>query len=272
VVGPDGVIAVTRIGILNVRNRTLAEVKEEITAKLAHLYERPEVTVRVKEFQNNKAFVLGRVAKPGVVNFPGQGTLLEALALAGGLPFHGKETFLTKCAVIRGRDTVIWIDLRDLLNNGTMALNIPVKNNDIVFIPESEDEMVFVMGEVAKPGPIQLKRGMNLVEAVMTAGGPTHGANPSKVFVLRQQGEKGDVKEINFKSMLESGDYRQNFALQSSDIVYVSPSGMHKFNYAMEQLMPTLRVLSLMSTVANPMGFTNAVVVGNSGTGNSGSN
>jgi polysaccharide biosynthesis/export protein len=277
VVGPDGVISVTRIGNITVRNRTLSEVKEEITAKLAHLYERPEVTIRVKEFQNNKAFVLGRVTKPGVVNFPGQGTLLEALALAGGLPSQqGKETFKeavpSKCSVIRGRDTVIWIDLRDLLNNGTMALNIPVKNNDVVFIPESEDEMVFVMGEVAKPGPIQLKRGMNLVEAVMTAGGPTNGANPNKVFVLRQQGEKGDVKEINLKGMLESGDYRQNFALQSSDIVYVCPSGVHKFNYAMEQLMPTLRVLSLMSTIANPLGFSNAVVIGGgSGNGNSGS-
>ena len=93
IVSPDGEIALPRVGIVNVLNRNLAQVQEEITSKLAFYYENPEMTISIQEFHNNKAFVLGQVSKPGVVNFPGRGTLLEALALAGGLPYNGKETF-----------------------------------------------------------------------------------------------------------------------------------------------------------------------------------
>jgi polysaccharide export outer membrane protein len=92
VVSPDGFIAIPRIGNILILNCTQDEVQKLVTSKLGQLYILPEVTVWVKEFHNNKAFVLGRVAKPGVINFPGNGTLLEGLALAGGLPDQGKMT------------------------------------------------------------------------------------------------------------------------------------------------------------------------------------
>lgn len=255
IVGPDGAISIPRIGILNVRNRTLRDVQSEIADKLANLYATPETTVIIREFHNNKAFVLGRVVKPGVVNFPGQGTLLEALALAGGLPYHGKETFLTRCAIIRGRDIVIWIDLQDLLSNGNMALNAHIQNNDVIFIPEAEDETAFVMGEVAKPGAVQLKRGLSLVKAVMLAGGFTPSANPENVYILRQNGDQGEVRKIDLKQMLEQGDFSMNYALLPNDIVYVGPSGAHKFNYAMKQLLPTLQVLNMATSIGNNFGI-----------------
>ncbi|NTV24988.1 MAG: sugar transporter [Chlorobiaceae bacterium] len=245
IVSPDGYIVVPRIGGINVMNRTPEESQRLITERLEVLYIKPEVTIRVQEYHNNKAFVLGRVSKPGVVNFPGKGTLLEALALAGGLPDQAKETSLTKCAIIRGNDTVIWVNLQDLLNNGNMALNARIQNNDIIYIPEAADELVYVMGEVASPGAIQLKNGMNVLKAIMLAGGMNKHADSGKVFIIRQQNLKGDVMRIDLKSMLEHGDFSQNFALMSNDIIYISPSGMAKFNYTLEKFLPTLSVLSL---------------------------
>jgi len=150
---------------------------------------------------------------------------------------------------------VIWIDLMDLLNNGNMALNARIRNNDVIFIPEAEDETAFVMGEVAKPGAVQLKRGLSLVKAVMLAGGLNDDANPEKVFILRQSGDKGEVRPIDLKQMLESGDFRSNYALRPNDIVYVAPKGMHKFNYTMEQLLPTLRVLNLTTSASESFGL-----------------
>jgi len=255
VVSPDGFIAVPRIGSINVMNRTQLEVQEMITTKLEVLYIKPEVTIRVQEFHNNKAFVLGRVSKPGVVNFPGKGTLLEALALAGGLPDQAKEISLTKCAIIRGNDTVIWINLQDLLNNGNMSLNARIVNNDVIYIPEAADELVYVMGEVVSPGAIQLKNGLNVLKAIMLAGGMSKQANPKKVFIIRQQNLKGDVIQIDLKNMLEHGDFQQNFALLSNDIVFISPSGMAKFNYTLEKLLPALQVLNLGSSTAESFGI-----------------
>ena len=243
-VSPDGLIVMPRIGNIFVLDKTPAEVQSLITTKLEVLYIKPEVTVRVHEFHNNKAFVLGRVSKPGVVNFPGKGSLLEALALAGGIPDQNKDTSLTKCAIIRGNDIIIWIDLQDLLKNGNMALNAPVRNNDIIYIPEASDEMVYVLGEVMTPGAIQLKGGMTVMKAVMLAGGMNKYANPEKIFVIRQQSEKGDVVRVNLRNLLEHADFGQNFSLLPNDIVYISPSGMAKFNYALEKVLPSLQMLN----------------------------
>jgi polysaccharide export outer membrane protein len=244
-VSPDGLITVPRIGTLYVLGKSVNQVQNLITQKLETFYIKPEVTVRVLEFQNNKAFVLGRVSKPGVINFPGKGTLLEALALAGGIPDQNRVASLTKCAIIRGSDIIIWIDLQDLLRNGNMALNAPVRNNDVIYIPEAADELVYVLGEVVIPGAIQIKSGMNILKAIMLAGGMNSKADPEKVFVIRQQTVKGEVVRIDLKNLLEKGDFTQNFSLMANDIVYVSPGGMAKFNYALEKITPSLQMLNL---------------------------
>ena len=260
IVAPDGVISMPQVGILNVNGMTIAQATSEIKTILTSGYENPEVSLLVREYHNNKAFVLGRVSEPGVVNFPGNGTLLEALALAGGLPHIGKDTFLTKCAIIRDNDTVIWIDLRDLLDHGNMALNAKILNNDVIFIPEAEDEMVMVLGEVRQAGPVMLKRGLNVIDALMQSGGYTEEADLEKIFVLRQNGDQGYIEQVNLKTMLETGDLSQNYALQRDDIVYVSPTGMRKFNYAMEQLLPSLSVLSLSADILDNLGLTERLI------------
>lgn len=244
IVSPDGLITVPRTGSLFVLGKTVAEVQSLVTAKLGELYTELEVTIRVEEFRNNKAFVLGRVSKPGVVNFPGQGTLLEALALAGGIPDQAKSSSLSRCAIIRGNDTIIWIDLEELLRNGNMALNAPVKNNDVIYIPESSDEMVYVLGEVVTPGAVQIKSGMTVLRAVMLAGGMNKSADPEKVFIIRQQNARGEVTRVNLRELLEKGDFSRNFTLMPNDIVFISPGGMTKLNYALEKVLPSMQMLN----------------------------
>ena len=105
------------------------------------------------------------------------------------------------------------------------------------------------MGEVVTPGAIQIRGGMNVLKAIMLAGGMNKQANPEQVFVIRQQSLKGDVIKVDLKNLLERGDFTNNFALLPNDIVYISPSGMSKFNYALEKLLPSLNVLSLGTSV-----------------------
>ena len=248
VVAPDGFISVSRIGFLNVVGRTVHDIRDEVVDRLSKFYETPEVSITISQYKNNKAYVLGRVTNPGVVTFAGQGTLLEALALAGGLPYTGKETFLTKCAIVRGKEQIIWIDLRELLNNGNMMLNARIQNNDVIFIPESDDEMVYVMGEVATPGAVALKRGLNLLDAIMYSGGALSSAELEKIYIIRPSGVKGEVTEINLKRMLETADFSHNYVLKNNDVVYVSPTGLKKFNYALEQTFPFLKFIDMSAS------------------------
>ena len=245
VVAPDGSVTVFRIGLVNVRNRVLDDVTAEVTTRLSHFYEKPEVNLAVKTYANNKAFVLGRVANPGVVNFSGDGTLIEALSLSGGLPVIDTGAFLSKCAIIRGTADPLWVDLRKLLQGGDMTFNVRLQNNDIVFIPESEDETVYVLGEVLRPGPVKLKSQLTLLDVLTACGGPSKYANREKIFIIRSDGKTGVLKTIDLKKMLSTGDLSQDYILRHGDIVYATPTRISQFNDVLQSLTPALQFLNL---------------------------
>ena len=255
IIGPDGIITVPRIGFIQASGRTREDIAAEITEKLRRYYSNPEVSLAVTVYKNNKAFVLGRVEHPGVVTFPGKGTLLEALSMAGGYSTEAEDTYLTKCAIIRGKNTIIWIDLNDLLQNGNMALNARIKNNDVIFIPESQTELVYVMGEVYKPGVFPLTGRLTLMDALMMAGGPTENANTDKLFMIRPKGNgKGVVQEISLRHMLETGDFSKNYLMKDNDVIFVAEKGISKFNYVMKQILPSLEVLDMGTSVLESFG------------------
>lgn len=254
IVSPDGEVALPRVGILNVGGQTLAQVTATLNERLQRFYDEPEVTLVMKSFSNNKVFVLGRVANPGAVHFTGRGTLLEALSLSGGLPVDTVRSFLTRCMIIRGKDMVIWIDLRDLLENGNMALNASLQNNDIIFIPQSEDQMAYVMGMVRMPGVMLLRSSMTVLDAIMQSGGLSRDANPDEVYLVRQHEGQGMVERIDFAAMVEKGDLRKNYVLKDGDILYVDEQGASKFNYYLSRLLPSMDVVDFSIRTAESFG------------------
>jgi len=258
IVSPDGFISAPRIGMVNVSGKSLKETTAIITEKLEALYIKPEVTVKVHEFNNNKAYVLGNVNKPGMVRFNGRGTLLEGLSLAGGVTKNERMSEkMTKCSIIRGNDQVIWIDLQDLLTNGNMSLNTTIRNNDVIYVPQRSHDMVYVMGEVKSPGALQLHDGMSVFKAVMMAGGMMRTANAEKVFIIRQQdAAHGAVVSVNLEQLIECADFRRNYLLMPDDIIYVSPSGMARFNYSLEDIMPTFQIINLGTSAINSVNST----------------
>lgn len=254
IVSPDGEVALPRVGILQVAGQTLSQVTATLTERLRLFYDEPDVTLIMTAFNNNRVFVLGRVANPGAVNFTGRGTLLEALSLAGGLPVDTVRSFLTRCMIVRGRDMVIWIDLRDLLENGNMALNASLRNNDILFIPQSEDQMAYVMGMVQQPNVLVLRSTMTVLDAVTQSGGLARDADRNKVYLIRQSEGKGLVERINLVAMIERGDLRQNHVLKDGDIIYVDERGASKFNYYLSKLLPSMDVVDFSIRTAESLG------------------
>lgn len=254
IVSPDGEVALPRAGIMMVAGRSLRQVTDELTKKLGLYYDNPEVTLVMRTFANNHVFVLGRVAKPGTVDFSGRGSLLEALSLAGGLPVDTGKSFLSRCMIVRGNDMVIWIDLRDLLENGNMALNAKLQNGDVIFIPQSEDQLAYVMGQVMLPGVQLLRSSQTVLDAVMSHGGPTRDAKLSSVFLARQVNGRGAVEEIDLEAIISKGDLRKNYVLKEGDIVYVSERGANKINYYLTKLLPSMQVVDFTLRTAESLG------------------
>ncbi len=255
IVAPDGEVALPRVGIMKVQGCTLKELTATFTKALSAYYDKPEVTLVMKAYNNNRVFVLGRVANPGAVSFQGPGTLLEALSLAGGLPADTAKSFLSRCMIVRGKDLVMWVDLKELLEQGNMRLNARLQNGDVIFIPQSEDQLAYVLGEVKTPGVIALRSELTLLDAIMNAGGPTKGANLRDVFLIRQAQGKGVVERISFKDLVGRADFRKNYALRDGDMIYVPETGLSKLNYFSSQIAPFFTVVGIMANTVTGIGF-----------------
>jgi polysaccharide biosynthesis/export protein len=255
IVSPDGQVALPRVGLVTVQGMSLAEATDRMRLALEHYYEFPDVTLVMRQFNNNKAYVLGRVANPGAVHFHGPGTVLEALALAGGLPADTQKSFLSRCMIVRGNEMVVWIDLRELLEGGNMALNARLQNGDVIYIPQSEDSVAYVMGQVLTPGVLLLRSEMTVLDALMNAGGVTTNADPEQIYLVRTQQEGGVVEQIDLNAFVARGDLRKNHVLREGDILYVGERGISRFNYFMTQLLPAMKAIDFTLDAAERFGL-----------------
>jgi len=249
IIGPDGGILLPIAGSFKLAELSRDEAVAAVSKRLSKYYIEPDVTVRVEEYASNTILVLGRVAKPGAIRFDKSPTLLEAITLAGGLPVGGvgaDDAALTRCAVFRGKDRVIWIDLTKLLSGEELALNIRLRRQDVLYIPDAADQLVYVMGEVTQAGAYNLSPDMSLLSALMQAGGPSRDA-ADRVFLIRSAPESS--VEIAMGDLISS-PASLNFQLAEGDVVYVPERGLSKVGYVLEIFSPLTGFLVFGSAIA----------------------
>jgi len=233
IVGPDGAITVPVAGTLRVGGMTRDEATQAVKDALSKLYARITLTIRVDRYASNRVIVLGQVRTPGVMQFDTMPNLLEALARAGGLVSEPASN-LTHCAIIRGRDRVAWIDLRSLMQDANLSLNLRLHPNDMVFIPERGDLPIYVLGQVAKPGPFRWVPNMTLMDVLAQAGGATRDANAELQVISPARGVRATV----MLDEMARGVKGNNVFLQGGDIVYLPTSGLADIGYVIEKLNP----------------------------------
>jgi len=106
-----------------------------------------------------------------------------------------------------------------------------------------------VWGEVRQPGIYEIPIGMDLVELISSAGGPTDRAKLTAVKVIRETRDSThcEVLTINVKEFLNSGDNSEIPEMRPNDTVVVP---LKPVQYFLTSLAWTQQVLSLVSVYA----------------------
>ena len=234
-VSSQGNISLPLLGILKVRGLTSSELEKEIRDLLAEKYLKdPHVTVFIKEYRNQRISVMGAVNKPGVYDFNGQKTILDLLAMAGGLrDDSGALLFLIRPPETESPSRVKDLDrlgsktfivgLEELLIRGDGKMNLPLLHGDVVNIPPAGK--FYVGGEVKSPGGFILSKQMTVSKAIAVAGGLTPKASGSEAKIFRYSGN-GDKKEILTVDVyaVQKGE-TADLSLKENDVIMVPKSG-----------------------------------------------
>jgi polysaccharide export outer membrane protein len=234
VIGPDGKITIPVSGTLKVADLTRDEAQQSIASSFSRFYSDLSVTVRVDRYISYRIYVLGRSGVPGVLQFDSQPTLLEVITRATNLPAGpgDEKVALGRCAILRGRDQVVWVDLNELFNHANLSLNIRLARNDMVYLSNAGDRVVYVLGEVKHPGAFRLTPTMSFLDAFSQAGGATEDASENKIEIVRSV--SGMQREFRMSDLL-NGPEHLNFALEEGDIVYVPRRNLAKFGYVLQK-------------------------------------
>ncbi|MDE7118147.1 MAG: SLBB domain-containing protein, partial [Bacteroidaceae bacterium] len=184
----------------------------------------------------NMVEIKGAVFRPGMFNLNGDVCSVRSLIqAAAGLT---EDAFLDHAIIHRLKEDrsleVIPVDVKGIMD-GTAA-DIPLKNEDVVFIPTQEElrkERFFtITGEVMTPGTYQYADNTTIEDLIVQAGGLRDGASLARVDVSRRiddpySTEKTrDISEtfqFDLKDGLVVNEARQ-FILKPYDVVHVRRS------------------------------------------------
>ena len=265
-VSAGGEISLPLLGAVRAAGLTPRELEIVLQELLHRTYMKdPHVSVFVREVQSHPVSVMGAVKRPGVFQIRGNKTLLEVLSLAEGLADDAGDTVI----ILRGAalnaepgaiaehlpeeqnldevhkdgeakklpavandnesasEVAVQVNLRDLLDSADSRSNPLVHPGDIVKVTRAG--IVYVIGEVRRPGGFALKSNENIsvLQALALSEGLTPTAAKGRARIIHTNKQSGERKETPIDLGKILAGKAPDPVLESKDIVFV-PNSMAK--------------------------------------------
>jgi polysaccharide export outer membrane protein len=139
-VRPDGKISIPLIGDVQATGRTPEDLASDIESELSSYIREPQVSIVVTSMGSHQ--FIDRVRVTGAVNSPisvphsaGMTVLDMFLSAGGGNPFAAANNAMLY-RPLNGEVVAIPVRLDDILTEGDIATNYPMRPGDILAVPE----------------------------------------------------------------------------------------------------------------------------------------
>jgi polysaccharide export outer membrane protein len=131
----DGKISLPLIGEVQASGKTPKQLQAEITEGLTAFMSKPQVTVIVQEIKSQRFNILGHVLKPGSYLLNPPTTLVDAIAIAGGLaPFaNAKHIYVLRDD--GGKEVRLRFNYKQVIKGRREEQNVELRARDTVVVP-----------------------------------------------------------------------------------------------------------------------------------------
>jgi len=214
----SGALTFPLLGDVAVGGSAVAQTEKKIAALLEQggFVKQAQVNIVVLQFTSQQISILGDVLKPGRYPLERTSSLIDVLALAGGVNPNGSD-IVSILSRHEGKAEKHDYDLRDLLRRGA-ASDIKISPDDVVYAHTRD---ISILGQVNRPGKYSMQEGArNLGDFISMAGG-INGAGSDTVTVITYRGGEMERHEVDVDAMFRSGDPSANLELASGDMIYV---------------------------------------------------
>jgi polysaccharide export outer membrane protein len=219
-VGQDGKISLDIIGQVEAAGKTTEALRSDIVRQMSRLNKNiSQAVVRVAEYHYNHVYVTGQVSEPGKRSFEEIPGLWALINESGGVTEFGD---LTRVAIIRGGDEagkVEVVNVSEAIASGDLTKLPKVRRMDTIEIPRrpavlpasdlsqpaEKKNVVYVIGAVNSPGAVNYEAGMDVLEALALAGGPTDAADLKRSRLVIQDGNYAQTIGIDLERYAERG-------------------------------------------------------------------
>ena len=134
-VRPDGMITLPLVGDIRAAGLTTELLKIQIEQAASRLLTEPNVTVAVKEINSRKVFITGEVGKPGPYPLSGPRTVMQIIAVAGGLLEYADKDNIVVLRTVNGQQKSYKFRYSDVSKGRGLEQNIELQPGDTVVVP-----------------------------------------------------------------------------------------------------------------------------------------
>ena len=138
-VRPDGKISTPLVENMVAVGKTPSELARDMEKILAEYVRTPQVNIIVNQAASvfSQIKVVGQVRNPQAMAFREGMTVLDVVLAAGGLTEFAAGNRAKLVRTEKGKQVTIKVRLEDLISEGKLSENAPVKPGDVLVVPES---------------------------------------------------------------------------------------------------------------------------------------